>query len=65
MIYEAALRRMGVKKIPVDPLAQARLFAKLNTKKAMVARNGNGSGKAKYRDRGLQIRTWGNKGEGY
>jgi len=65
-MYEKALKNLGVKKIPDTLLARARLFAKLNQRmnKAIMKKK-TGNGKAAYKERGLQIRTWGNYGEGY
>jgi len=58
MVYESALRRMGVKDIPRDTLAQARLFQKLQEKAGIVS-------KTKGSIFSPQRVTWGNRGEGY
>jgi len=58
MVYESALRRMGVKNIPIDTLAQARLFQKLQEKAGIAS-------KIKNNGFNPQRVTWGNRGEGY
>lgn len=63
-IYADELKRMGLVKVPKDIVAQATLFAKLRDRKMSTAAKKNGEGSA-YKKRGLQVRTWGNRGEGY
>ena len=62
-MYELALKNLGVKKIPTTAVARARLLAKLNKKIAKKTIDDNLCDG--YKTRGLQRRTWGNKGEGY